>query len=157
MHECAHGISIHKKNLDKFIQYANSELADINFNEGVYEVDFLWKAADSNLTKCVFEIGKYPDLWGQGNTEPLFCIEDIYLDKKDIQLIGSAKDTLKFEKNGLTYIQFKATELIERLEEFDSMKMTIIGKANLNNWLGKTSPQIFIEDCNIEKSSIFDF
>lgn len=93
----------------------------------------------------------------QGNEEPFFCIEDIYLDKKDIQLIGAAKDTLKFEKNGLTYIQFKATELIERLEEFNSMKITVIGKANLNNWMGKVSPQIFIEDCNIEKSSIFDF
>lgn len=63
-HECAHGVSIHKKNIDKFIEYANTELADINFNEGVYEVDFLWKAANSELINCAFEIGNYPNLWG---------------------------------------------------------------------------------------------
>ena len=63
-HECAHGVSIHKKNIDKFISYANEELKDINFNEGVYEIDFIRNSNAPDLKDLINELGKYSYLWG---------------------------------------------------------------------------------------------
>ena len=64
MHECAHGVSIHKKNIDKLISYANEELKDINFNEGVYEIDFIRNSNAPDLKDLINVLGKYSYLWG---------------------------------------------------------------------------------------------
>lgn len=156
-HASAHGVSILKNKISRFTEYANDKLKDINFNEGVYEVNFIRNGNSEDLYDLAMEIGAYNDLWGQGNPEPLIVTTDIYIKKSDIKLMGAAQDTLKFEVNGVTFIKFKAENLINETMDKDNIKITVIGKANLNAWGGRVSPQIFIEDFECEEGSIYDF
>lgn len=149
-HDGAAGFSIPKKNIDKLIEYSNSILADINFNEDYYDVNFVRFAADKDIPDIILELGSRPDIWGQNNKEPYIYVSDINLKKSDIQVIGARKDTLKFEKFGVTYIKFFAKELIAELEEYDEIKMEIVGKANVNEWGGRVTPQIMIENYEIK-------
>ena len=56
-------------------------------------------------------------------------VRDINLTKNDVQIIGRNSDTVKFEKFGITYIKFRAKELIEELEKYNETKNTSYWKA----------------------------
>lgn len=144
-HANAFGCSINNKYLSDFHNYANDKLKDIDFGENVYDVNFISSANNKELEKIVNDLGSYPQLWGQHNPEPLIYIKDINLTPNDIQIIGKNKDTVKFEKFGITYIQFHAKQLIEDLSNLSDIKMEIVGKANINEWMGRITPQVFIE------------
>lgn len=144
-HANAFGCSINNKYLSDFHNYANDKLKNIDFGENVYDVNFISSANNKELEKIVNDLGSYPQLWGQHNPEPLIYIKDINLTPNDIQIIGKNKDTVKFEKFGITYIQFHAKQLIEDLSNLNDIKMEIVGKANINEWMGRITPQVFIE------------
>lgn len=100
--------------------------------------------------------GKY--IYGQNCPEPVIIVKNITLDKSSIQIIGSNKDTLKFMFNNITYIKFKAKDLIEELNNNNNkISLTVVGKGNLNKWGGKVTPQIFIENIEINKINDIDF
>ena len=64
---------------------------------------------------------------------------------------GKNKDTLRIEKNGITYIKFRAKDLIEELKGFSNeMEITLVGRPNINTWLGQELPQIFIVDMEVQ-------
>lgn len=86
------------------------------------------------------DIGQYEDIWGQENSLPIIFIDDFILDKKNIQIIGSKQDTLKFTINNITYIKFKANELIDLFKENESIRICLTAKPNLNKWMGNVSP-----------------
>lgn len=155
-HANAFGVSIDKRNLDKFLNYANEALKNINFNEGVYEADFSFDCMDSDLLTAILQIGEHPEIWSNGNNEPYFAINNLKLSCDDTTVIGKNADTLKFEKNGVTYIMFKASKLIEEIQGKTDFSLEVVGRANLNEWAGTVTPQIMIEDYNF-KNCIFDF
>lgn len=157
-HPNAFGQSLKISNIDKLTSYANEKLANVNFNEGFYEVDFIVKGNFSKLPNLIKDLDKGKKFFGQGCKEPVIAIEDITLPPSSYSIIGKASDTLRFEFNGITYIKFKATDLIEELKEKKgSLNITVIGRGNINTWGGYNKPQILIDEIEIEESSIYDF
>lgn len=154
MHDNAFGISINNSYLTQFHKIANKQLKDIDFGINVYDVDFIREAKDKDLDKIIIDLNKYEKVWGQQNPEPLILVNNIYINKSDIQIIGKNKDTLKFEKNGIIYIKFHAKNIIELLNNYNEMRINIIGKANLNEWAGREIPQLFIEDLEVFDSAL---
>ena len=150
-HAQAHGFSIPLKNIEAFTQYANEELANVNFNEGVYQVDFV-KNSNDNIQELVLEIGSASELWAKGNEEPYIVIKDIILDPNEVQTIGSNKDTVKFTACGIDFLKFKDAAFAEKLKSMKEIKITILGRANINNFMGNISPQMFIEDYELVDS-----
>ena len=156
-HAAAHGISIARKDLDGFINYANKALANVNFNEGVYEADFVFKADESDqIAEAVLDLTRYPEIWGKDNEEPLIVVENIRLTDKDIVIYDKNSITVKFSYGGVDYLKFSAEGLRDELDGMKEIEITIIGRANLNEWQGTTKPQIFIEDYNL-RNPVFDF
>ena len=48
--------------------------------------------------------------------------------------------------------------MIEDLSKYsETINIEIVGEANLNEWGGRTTPQIFIKDYEIKKENIFEF
>ena len=82
----------------------------------------------------------------QHNQEPKIEIDNIHIRREDITLMGKNKDTVKIISNGMTYIKFKAQDFIDNLGKYDKMSINIVGRANLNSWMGRITPQIFIDD-----------
>ena len=148
-HANAAGCSIFDDDLRAFHEYANEMLSDIDFNEGAYDVNFERDAKDKDLEDLVFELGSYPELWGQQNPEPLIYVHDLYILPSEIQVMGAKKDTLKVEKNGIAFMKFHANDMIEQLNKCNEIKMNIVGKANINEWGGRETAQIFIENWEI--------
>jgi single-stranded-DNA-specific exonuclease len=155
-HANAFGVSIHRSQVERFTEYANEKLKDVNFNEGVYEVDFLFDCNEDTLVDAIDQIGSRPEIWSQGNDEPYFAIEGIKLSCDDTSIIGKNSDTLRFVKNGVTYVMFKANRLIEEVQGKTEFSLEIVGRANLNEWGGTVSPQIMIEDYNF-RNTLLDF
>ena len=149
-HDNAFGISISNSKLGDFHSYANEKLANVNFGENVYEVQFVRRAVDGDIADITFDLDKYNKVWSQQNDTPLIVVKDIFVNKEDIKVIGKNKDTIRFEKNGITYIKFFGKALIEQLQQYDEMKIDVVGKTAVNNWMGRITPQIMIEDLEVE-------
>ena len=148
-HANAAGCSIKDDKLREFHAYANEALKDIDFSESTYDVNFERTVDDADLADLIYELGSYPELWGQNNSEPLIFIHDIMVNEDDIRIMGANKDTLKIEKNGISFLKFHAKDMIEELNRCNEIKLNIVGKANINEWMGQQSPQIFIENYEI--------
>lgn len=147
-HAQAHGFSIPVKNIENFTQYANKKLENINFNEGVYKVDFVKNSSD-NIVPLIIEIGENQQIWAKGNEEPYIVIKDIILDPSEIQVIGGNKDTVKFHACGIDFLKFKDEEFIEKLKSTKEIKLTVLGRANINEFMGSVTPQLMIEDYDL--------
>lgn len=156
-HDNAFGISIKNSDLAKFHKIANEELAQYDFGENVYDVDFEREAYATDIKAIIFDLAQYTNIWGQQNSEPVIAVKDLVVRADDIQVIGKNKDTLKISKNGITYIKFFAKDLISEISKYNEMQLTIIGTANLNEWMGNVTPQILIKDIDIKEITNLSF
>ena len=154
MHDNAAGAQIPDKNLSAFHQYANKKLAAIDFGENCYDVNFERIAMDSDLCELVIDICSHDGIYGQNNNEPYIHITDINFTQQDVQIMGKTNDTVKIVKNGIAYMKFKATKLIEEMKKYKEIKMEVVGRANLNTWMGRVTPQIFIEDYEVSDGAL---
>lgn len=148
-HPLAFGCSISSYNLDKFFSYSNDSLKDVELGEKCYSVNFIRDAMDNDIDNLIRDVGKYEYIWSNQNDEPTLYIDNIILSTNEIQIIGTNRDTVKFIKNGITYIKFKANELIDELSGMKNIIMKIVGRCNINEWNGIKNPQIIIEDYEI--------
>ena len=153
-HDNAAGCSIPNSNLTKFHNWANDALKMIDFGENCYDVNFERIAADGDLSDIIIDIGNHNGIWGQQNPEPMIHVSDINITMNDVQVMGKNKDTVKFEKFGIAYMKFHAKDLIEELSKHPSMKVEVVGRANLNEWGGRVTPQIFIEDIEVKDNAL---
>ena len=157
-HANAFGISIPDGKLRQFHEYANKELSHINFGENVYDVNFSRSSTAADLNNLVLELGGAKDIWGQNNGEPLIYVHSIPVSQSSIRIMGSNMDTLKIESNGMAFLKFHAKDLIDEIKEQPgAFTIDIVGRANLNEWGGRITPQIFIDDYEIKKSNINTF
>lgn len=145
-HANAHGLGIKKDKVQDFIGYANKELQDIEFNEKVYMVDYIFDASETDVADLILSVGS-TDVWGVGVEMPLIAVERIKLHRKDISLMKN--DSMKFNHNGVTYTIFKNPTACAEFTEFDVIEVDVCGKANVNEWAGRIIPQLFISDYNI--------
>ena len=148
-HPLAFGCSISSYNLDKFFSYSNDSLKDVELGEKCYSVNFIRDAMDNDIDNLIRDIGEYGYIWSNQNDEPTLYIDNIILSTNEIQIIGTNRDTVKFIKNGITYIKFKANELINELSGMKDIIMKIVGRCNINEWNGIKNPQIIIDDYEI--------
>ena len=154
-HDNAAGCGIAEKKIQDFHIYANKELSNIDFGESWYDVNFDRIAVDSDITDIIYEIGMHEDIWGQQNDEPLIHVRDINITSKDIQVMGRNSDTIKIVKNGVTYIKFHAKEMIQKLADCgEEIKLEVVGRANLNEWMNNVTPQLFITNYQIEDNTL---
>lgn len=154
-HAQAFGISIPNDSISAFHDYANSALRDYNFGENSYDVNFIRSADSQDLADLAMDIGGLSHIWGQGCKEPLIYIQPVTVDPTKIMIMGSNKDTLKININGIDYIKFRAMEMIEEFQSLNRpVQIELVCKANVNEWMGRRTPQMLIEDYEI-KENIF--
>lgn len=153
-HDNACGISIPYKSLKTFEEYGNKELKDIDLGENFYEVNFERRALNSDIQDLIIDLTNHEDIWGQHNNQPLIYIQDLNITTQDIRLMGKNQDTIKIEKNGIAYMFFKCKNRLEEFKQFDDMKINLVGRPNMNEWMGNYTPQIFVTDFEIEDGSL---
>lgn len=154
-HANAFGVSIDDTKLASFHKYANTALADIDFGENAYDVNFTRTARASDLGELIMEVGEAEQIWGQNNGQPLVHVSNITVNPAAIRVMGANADTLRIDVNGIPFIKFRAKDMIEEIQSHKTaFVMEVVGKPNLNEWMGRTSPQMFIEDYEIKENII---
>lgn len=153
-HDNAAGCGILDRNIEPFLAYANKELADVDFGENFYEVNFERMASSSDLSNLIFELMDKEDIYGQHNDEPLIHITNLNVTMEEIRLMGKNQDTIKIEKNGVAYMFFKCKNRLEDFKQYNEMTIDLVGKPNINNWMGNITPQIFVTDFEISDGSL---
>ena len=148
-HPNAFGVGIKDQNIQKFIEFTNEKLKDIDFRP-IYWVDFIYKS-DTLNPNTILTIGQYNYLWGQQLDKPKIAIEDINITPNNIQVMKGP--SLKFTINGIEYIKFKATEEeIKLFQDNAIVNITIVGECDINTWGGVERPQIIIVDYEVNKA-----
>ena len=72
--------------------------------------------------------------------------------------MGSDKSSIKITSNGVDFVKFKDTDFIQEIQENRMKKIEVYGRLNLNEWAGRKSLQIFIDDYSFqEDNSKYDF
>ena len=111
------------------------------------------RADDPKIGEAIEGLCAIEQVYGQQNEEPVMAITNLSVSQNDVKIIGKNLDTLRIEKNGITYVKFRAKDLIRELKDFPGdMDITLVGKPNINTWNNSVIPQIFIIDCEIEDS-----
>ena len=75
----------------------------------------------------------------------------------DIDVVGKNQDTLRIHKNGITFIKFFAKDLIEELKQHNKLKIELVGRASVNEWGGRRTPQILISAIDFKEDSVMEF
>lgn len=158
VHPNAAGCSILNSDLSAFHTYANEALKDIDFGENCYDVNFQRGAEDGDLSRLIEDLCKHEGIWGQGSSEPMVNVRNIFVKKSMFQIMGKNHDTVKVMINGVAYMFFHAKDFIAELEGLgDDVRLEVVGRPNLNEWMGSVTPQIFVSDYEIKTESIIDF
>ena len=155
-HANAAGFGVDGNHFDDVLSYANQHLESVDFGDNHYEAHFERNASDGDITRLIEDIDAHNNLWGTDVPEPMIYVKGISLD--NIQIMGKANDTLKITHGNIAYMKFKAPEMIEEIKNASKdAKVNVIGRANINEWGGRRTPQLFIEDFEIVENNIFDF
>ena len=126
--------------------------------EPIYLVDYIYKGVHVK-GEDILNIAEMDDLWGKDVDEPWIVLEDVPVSKDMVTVYAKKDNTLKITlPNGITLMKFKATEEEKEIFSFTGSKtMNIVGKCNKNEYMGRVTPQIFIEDYDILQSQKFVF
>ena len=154
-HDQAFGVSIPNSKLRALHEFANKELSHLNFTESCYDINFEREGTDSDTECLIKEIGSKDQIWGQGNPQPIIKVTLRDIPKSAIQIMGKTNDTVKITVNNVSYMFFKCKR-IDEFKKYDKMTITLIGRANLNEWGGRVSAQIMVDNFEIT-NSILDF
>lgn len=133
------------------INYCNKELAAYSF-DNEYFVDFCLKSDYDRLKDLIFEIADAKEYWGQGLQEPYITIENIKVNKNNVTLMSPDRNpTLKILLNdNIEILKFKSSkEEYEKLNTSMINIIDIVGRFSVNEWNGKKTPQIIVEDYDI--------
>ena len=153
-HDNAAGWGLKGDKLDSLLNYANSHLKAEDF-ENCYIVDYILDGSDYN-DELLGSLAAHPEYFGNHIDEPMIIVKNIPL--MSIMAMGPNKDSMKISYNGIDYVKFKDTDFVEEVMRDRTKKLTVYGRANLNEWMGKTSVQVFISDYElIEDQSKYDF
>lgn len=155
-HAQAHGLSIPEKNVDEFLARINEALGSAS-QGSVYWVDYVWKGAGQVSPQTVLEVAEMMPCWGQEVPEALVAVESIDLSQVSVNLLSPDKHpTLKLHLPcGIDIMKFKSSQ--EEYEEFTlpNKYLTLVGICKKNEWNGKVTPQIIIEDFELTEEWAF--
>lgn len=151
MHANAAGLSIHESNLEDLLNYANTHISDDGLSN-VYFVDYIFNE-NENIGSLLLTIADHPELWGNDIEEPTVVIENIPYYREQVMVMGEGKDSAKFSHNGIEFVKFKNLDFIQELLAPERGRITVYGKIKKNSWAGRTTPQVLIEDYEIEDAT----
>jgi single-stranded-DNA-specific exonuclease len=158
-HQGAFGLGLPVESINAFIEATDEALRDTS-DEAIYYVDYIY-AANTVSSQHILEIAALEDLWGKDLDEPFLAIEKIKVTKDMVNVYEKKGFTLKITlPNNISLMLFKAPEELcnkLRYENTGYVEMNIVGRANKNEWNGRVSPQIFIEEYEITSTNPFYF
>ena len=143
-HPNACGVTIKKDNISKFYEYLSQQNFDNILN---YTVDAVFdeKSLTAEVIQSIFALS---DVWGTNIEEPLFLLKLKCPIDGGFTVLGNEKNTIKLTFHNIEIIKFRSSE-----NEYNEIKnlgkmveFTIVGKFSVNEYNGKKTPQVIVEN-----------
>ena len=151
-HANAFGSFLRKDQVDDIRNYFDTHLDAATFADTVYEVDYWFHTGETLDSEMLYEIASYDDLWGNSIPQPKFAM-DINYTADEIRVMGADGSSLKISHDRIDFVAFKCEDLIAQLQAKESGHITIVGRPQLNEWMGRKSVQIIIDDVEVFDTS----
>jgi single-stranded-DNA-specific exonuclease len=151
-HDMAFGTGLKESDVPALVEYANTKLSNVDFGTDTIDVDYIFDNSDLDVT-VLYEFAKNIALYGNGIPQPMFAFE-LVLQPSNFYIIGKNKDTVKISYDGVNFMKFKSAEWVETINynmQFPVIKATILGRSQLNEFNGRVSTQIIIDQMNIQE------
>lgn len=161
-HENSCGISISEDNINNLINYYNG--LDLSYQPTIRVLKTY--SIDSIPQYLYSEFGGNMDcIWGKDIPKPVFKINNILFNPIDIKILGKNNRTLKIKTNNIDILFFNVTNqdkinlklgkivngVFTENRTDKTLKMSCIGTLSINNYMGRYSNQIIVDNYNIEK------
>lgn len=157
-HDMAFGCGVKEQDIEKLTEYANTTLSNVDFGTDTVEVDYIFNNNNFDLN-MLSQFASNTSLYGNGIPRPTFAFE-LILPAGSFNVIGKNQDTVKISYGGVSFMKFKSAEWSETVnynkQQFQFIKVVIIGRAELNEFNGNTSTQIIIEHMNLQEMDTSD-
>lgn len=154
-HQGAAGLGIAEQNISPFLNSFNKLYEDVD-QEPVFWVDYIW----NNFNECdankILDIANL-NIYGQDIPQSLVALNRIPITADMITLMGVEKGhpTIKINFGNFELIKFGASQ-----EEYEKMcgenvVLTAVCTPSKNEYLGKVTPQLLLEDYELDTEWIF--
>ena len=156
-HQSAFGVGFTEEGLLQFKMFLETN-KELQKPQLIYKVDRIYDKATGatidTLKEDILKISSFNDEWSNGFEEPHFAIILKEVTPDQISLMGKQKNTFKINSNGISFIKFReSAEKLEKLCTNTTKDITIIGTFDVNEWNGRTFPQVKIVDYDFKESS----
>lgn len=154
-HGNAAGLAIKPDNVDEAKNRFSELLKTVDLNLSI-PCDFILDVDDLNLN-FIQEVDQAKWIWGTGIKEPKIAIENIVIQRPNINVQGKNFDSISFMIDDIKYVMFKMPEddpLLEWASGWDSddgdeITINAVVEVSLNEYKGVYTPQCIIQDYNI--------
>lgn len=150
-HANAFGAFLKPEEVQPIRDYANKKL-NVNSFEEVYQVDYWFDGKHPVNYELLEVFAKHKALWGNSIPQPKFAFSGHYK-KSDIFVMGKEKNSLKINGGEISFVSFNARKTIDELTENPEGTYLIVGRPQLNEYMGNVSIQIMIDDIAINPST----
>ena len=153
MHQGAFGAYLKPDQIQQLRNYANENLNAQSF-EKVYEVDYWFHTGEKVNADMLMEFAKYDYLYGNSIPQPKFCIDTNFTEDQ-VSFMGANGTSVRIMvDNEVACISFNNEDLMCQLASMPyGGHATIIGRPQINEWLGRKSVQLMIDDIEIAEPS----
>ena len=147
-HQGAFGLGIRADEIENFLADTDAMLENLS-SEPVYYVDYEFEPTLCN-TDTILNIANMSFYWGKDFDEALVAVKGIQITKDMVTIMKG--NTLKITLPcGVPIIKFGATEeeINKLIQDQGYVEIDAVCKCNANEWNGKISPQLLLEDYEI--------
>ena len=150
------GAEVYGDSILQFIEYTNEVLKDMN-SEPMYYVDYIFNEKDIDAN-AIIEIAEMSDIWSSSVDEPYIAVKNLKITKGMLSFFKET--TIKIALNNDVSLMIFNTnrEEYEKLYSEDGfIQINAICRCNKNEWNGRVTAQLFIDDYEIIDSCAYIF
>lgn len=155
-HQGAFGLGLPQQSINQFLDYTDDVLSNLS-SETIYSVDYDWKK-DTVDPDAILAIAELEDLWGKDMDEPWVAISNLRITKDMVNVYVKKTNTIRINIPGVSIMLFNATD--EECELFQTegyIEINLVAKCQKNEFNGMVTPQLLIEEYEINKKSEYFF
>ena len=156
-HGNAAGFAIPTENITPFLEYAKEKLKDVQLDENMYLVDYIFSQNRINdIPVLTEEMAKLENIWSAQLEEPYIALTGISISKDDVNLMGAAKDSVKILLGNIAIVRFKDVDFAQKISRNSSSELNLVGRVQINEYNGFRNYQFIVEDYDIRNNK-YDF
>lgn len=156
-HGNAAGFAIPTENIEPFLEYAKEKLKDVQLDENMYLVDYIFSQNRINdIPVLTEEMAKLENIWSAQLEEPYIALTGISISKDDVNLMGAAKDSVKILLGNIAIVRFKDADFAQKISRNSSSELNLVGRVQINEYNGFRNYQFIVEDYDIRNNK-YDF